>query len=236
MGEIRVVVVDDHPLFRQGVVDAMAFEEDIFVIGEAEDGDEALQMIEELQPMVAIIDVNLPGMNGLLLTRKIVAEKWPTQVVLLTAYDDFEQVIHAMRSGASAYRAKHVQPEQLVETVRLAAKGKFVVGNEILDKGELNRWMQSRIGGAAKAYSDPGEPFHPLSNREMEVLSQLTSGLSNKEIANSLGISHQTVKNHVTSILRKLGVDDRTQAAVYALRRGWFRLHSNDLTNNNVQE
>lgn len=236
MNEIRVVVVDDHPLFRQGVVDAMSFEEDIYVVGEAENGDEALKLIEELKPQVAILDVNLPGMNGLLLTQRIVAEKWPTQVVLLTAYDDFEQVIHAMRSGASAYRAKHVKPEELVNTVRLAARGKYMVGEEVLEKHEVERWLQSRIDGAARSYSDPGEPFHPLSMREMEVLSHLTSGLSNKEIATVLAISHQTVKNHVTAILRKLGVDDRTQAAVYALRRGWFRLHEQDTNNQNAQE
>ena len=225
MNEIRIVVVDDHPLFRQGVVEAMAFEKDIIVDGEADNGDDGLNMIRDLKPHVAVVDVNLPIMNGLLLTRKIIAEKWPTKIVLLTAYDDLEQVIHAMRSGASAYRAKHVQPEELVRTIRLAAKGKYVVGDDILEKDELNRWLQSRIDHATKSYSDPGEPFHPLSNREMEVLSKLTSGSSNKEIAQTLGISHQTVKNHVTSILRKLGVDDRTQAAVYALRRGWFRLH-----------
>lgn len=236
MGEIRVVVVDDHPLFRQGVVDAMSFEEDIYVVGEAENGDEALKLIEEVKPQVAILDVNLPGMNGLLLTQRIVAEKWPTQVVLLTAYDDFEQVIHAMRSGASAYRAKHVTPEELVNTVRLAAKGKYMVGDEVLEKHEVERWLQSRIDGATRSYSDPGEPFHPLSAREMEVLSHLTSGLSNKEIATVLAISHQTVKNHVTAILRKLGVDDRTQAAVYALRRGWFRLHEQDANNSSAQE
>jgi DNA-binding NarL/FixJ family response regulator len=218
------------------VVDAMSFEEDIYVVGEADNGDEALKLIESLKPQVAILDVNLPGMNGLLLTRRIVAEKWPTRVILLTAYDDFEQVIHAMRSGAFAYRAKHVKPEELVHTVRLAARGKYIVGDDVLDKHEIERWIQARIDGATRSYSDPGEPFHPLSTREMEVLSHLTSGLSNKEIATVLAISHQTVKNHVTSILRKLGVDDRTQAAVYALRRGWFRLHEQDTENLNSQE
>jgi DNA-binding NarL/FixJ family response regulator len=228
MNEIRVVVVDDHPLFRQGVVNAMSFEDDIVVIGEADNGDDALPMIEKLQPQVAILDVNLPGLNGLVLTRKIVEKKWPTHVILLTAYDDLEQVIHAMRSGASAYQAKHVKPEDLVNIVRLAAAGKYIVGEEILNKAGLDRWLQSHTEGAARPYSDPGEPFHPLSNREMEVLAHLTRGMSNKEIARVLGISHQTVKNHVTSILRKLGVDDRTQAAVYALRRGWFRLHDHE--------
>jgi DNA-binding NarL/FixJ family response regulator len=228
MREIRVVVIDDHPLFRQGVIDALSFEDDITVIGEADNGDNGLAVIKNLQPDVAILDVNMPGMNGLLLTRQIVANKWPTRVILLTAYDDPEQVIHAMSSGASAYRAKHIKPEDLANTIRLTAAGRYVVDEEIMDKNGLDRWLQTHTEIATRSYSDPGDPFHPLSSREMEVLSFLTRGLSNKEIAKSLGISHQTVKNHVTSILRKLGVDDRTQAAVYALRRGWFRLQDQE--------
>lgn len=236
MDEIRVVVVDDHPLFRQGVVDALSLEADIVVIGEADDGDEALSMIAHLQPDVVILDVNLPGMNGLLLTKKIVAERWPIKVILLTAYDDFEQVTHAMRYGAFAYRAKHVKPEDLVRTVRDVSAGKYIVGEDSFNKVELERWLETRVEGTARSYSDPGEPFQPLTTREMEILSQLTKGLSNKEIASFLDISHQTVKNHVTSILRKLSVDDRTQAAVYALRRGWFRFHEQDSENAKFQE
>jgi DNA-binding NarL/FixJ family response regulator len=108
------------------------------------------------------------------------------------------------------------------------ADGKYVVQEEILDDDELEKWLMNQTEQAIRPYSDPGEPFHPLSNREMEVLECVTTGMSNKEIAGMLGISHQTVKNHVTAILRKLGVDDRTQAAVYALRRGWVRLYQQD--------
>jgi DNA-binding NarL/FixJ family response regulator len=228
MDEIKVVIVDDHPLFRQGVVDALSLEDDIVVIGQANDGDDGLAIIQELRPQVAILDVNLPGINGLLLTRKIAAKNWPTKVILITAYDDMEQVIHAMRYGASAYQSKDIKPDELVKAVRSAAAGKYVVEGNTLNKAELELWLQDRIDDATRSYSGPGEPFRPLSNREMEVLSHLTRGMSNKEIASLLGISHQTVKNHVTSILRKLGVDDRTQAAVYALRRGWFRLHDKE--------
>ena len=236
MSEINIVIVDDHPLFRQGVVDAISLEPDLIVVGEAESGEIAFDLINDLLPQVAILDVNLPGMNGLQITRKIVADKLSTRVVLLTAYDDIEQVIHSMRSGAAAYCAKYVKPEDLVDVVRQVAAGNYVVEGNILDKAGLERWLESKTEGATRSYSDPGEPFHPLSNREMEVLSHLTRGMSNKEIATLLEISHQTVKNHVTSILRKLGVDDRTQAAVYALRRGWFRLHEQDSENDEVQE
>lgn len=224
MNEIKVVIIDDHPLFRQGVADTISIEDDIVVVGQAGNGKEALDLIEKLRPNVAILDINLPGINGLLLTKIIVTRKLPTFVILITAYDDMEQIIHAMRSGASSYQVKNVEPKELVKAVRNAASGKYFVEDKILAKTELDMWLQHRIEDATRSYSDPGQPFRPLSNRETDVLSHLTHGRSNKEIASLLGISHQTVKNHVTSILRKLGVDDRTQAAVYALRRGWFRL------------
>jgi DNA-binding NarL/FixJ family response regulator len=175
--------------------------------------------------MVAVIDVNLPGMNGQQLSRQILVEKLPTRVILLTAYDDAEQKIHAMRGGAVAYCTKDVSPEHLIDVVRIVAAGGYVIGEQEFDGPGIDRWLDSQTEGAARSYSDPGEPFQPLSSREMEVLAFVTGGMSNKEIATSLGISHQTVKNHVTAILRKLGVEDRTQAAIYALRRGWVRLH-----------
>jgi DNA-binding NarL/FixJ family response regulator len=225
MPEITLVVVDDHPLFRQGVVDALSLEDDFEVVGQAENGEDALVLIREQRPHVALVDVNLPGMNGQQVTRLVTSEKLVTRVILFTAYDDAEQKIHAMLAGASAYCAKDVQPEHLVDLVRQVHQGKYVVGGDTFDPDSLESWINSQTEYAARPYSDPGEPFHPLSGREMEVLSCVTQGMSNKEIASLLGISHQTVKNHVTSILRKLGVEDRTQAAVYALRRGWVRLH-----------
>ena len=228
MEKIKIIVVDDHPLFRQGVIDSFSLEPDIEVVGQAESGERALEIIRHLQPDVAVLDVNLPGLNGQQITRQIVTEKLPTKVVLLTAYDDMEQVIHAMRVGAHAYSAKDILPETLIEIVRSVAAGYFYIGDKKLDDEGVEEWLEDRLESAPKAYSDPGEPFHPLSSREMEVLGCITQGLSNKEIASKLGISHQTVKNHVTAILRKLNVEDRTQAAVFALRRGWMRLHDQD--------
>ena len=236
MDTITVVIVDDHPLFRQGVINTISYESDLDVIADAEDGNNALALVRKHKPDVVVMDVNLPGMNGQQVTRQIVTEKLPTRVILLTAYDDIEQIIHSMRSGAAAYCAKHVKPESLVGIVRQVALGKFVIGTEVFDSAGLERWLELKTEGALRSYSDPGEPFHPLSKREMEVLSYLTRGMSNKEIANLLGISHQTVKNHVTSILRKLGVEDRTQAAVYALRRGWVRLHDHDFNEHKTME
>ncbi len=228
MSPITVVVIDDHPLFRQGVVDTLSLEEDIEVIGQAANGNDAMTIIEELRPMVAIVDVNLPGLNGQQITRNVIGDKLPVKIVLLTGYDDVEQAIHAMRAGAMAYCSKGVKPDHLMNVVRQVNQGNFVVGDHIFDARSINYWLEEKMGETSRPYSNPGEPFHPLSSREMEVLACVTHGMSNKEIATMLGISHQTVKNHVTSILRKLSVEDRTQAAVYALRHGWVRLHEQD--------
>lgn len=224
MNEITLIVADDHPLFRQGVVDALSLERDFRVLAQASDGDEALDQIVSLKPNVAILDVNMPGLNGQQLTHRISTEHMPTRVVLLTGYDDIEQAIHAMLAGAGGYCAKEIEPDVLARTVRAVADGKYAVGGNVFNRRELDHWIDEQMEGARRSYSEPGAPFHPLSDREMEVLSCVVRGMSNKEIAGLLGISHQTVKNHVTSILRKFGVEDRTQAVVYALKRGWVKL------------
>ncbi len=225
MPKIRVVVVEDHPIFRQGLIDSFAMEKDLTVIGHASEGNEGLALIKQLLPDVAVLDVNLPNINGQQLTRQLKGDKKVnTRIVLLTAYDDSSQVIHAMAAGAAAYCVKDIDPTKLVDIVRAVAGGNFVVGEQVMDQGALQRWLGERGELSGRAYNDPGDPFEPLSSREMEVLECVTRGMSNKEIASHLDISHQTVKNHVTAVLRKLNVEDRTQAAVYALRRGWVRL------------
>jgi DNA-binding NarL/FixJ family response regulator len=229
MNPIQIIVVDDHPLFRQGVEDLFKMIPGYLVIAQASDGILALDLIRERKPDVAIVDVNLPGINGHQITRQVVEEKLSTRIILLTAYDDPEQVIHAMRAGAHAYCSKDIEPEKLIEIVQLVQQGKYVVGDQVMSAGEMRRWLMKQIEGAIRMYVNPGDPYDPLSEREMEVLSYVTKGMSNKEIAGLMGISHQTVKNHVTSILRKLSVEDRTQAAIFALRHGWVRLDEKDL-------
>jgi DNA-binding NarL/FixJ family response regulator len=226
MEEITIVVVDDHPLFQQGVVNTLSLEPDFKVVGQTDNGAEALNLIRSLHPAIAVVDINLPGMNGQQVTHQVVQEKMPTRIMLLTAYDDQEQIIHAAWAGAAAYCSKDVDPKHLIHMIKEVANGKFVIRDRVFNKLEFEHWLDEEMERARHLYSEPGSPFHPLSDREMEVLSCVVKGMSNKEIASSLGISHQTVKNHVTSILRKFGVEDRTQAVVYALKRGWVNLHN----------
>ena len=225
MDKTTILVVDDHPLFRQGLRDLLRNEPDFEVVGEGADGQEALDLMRALQPDALILDINLPGINGLQVTRQLRTERNPAAVVMLTAYDDAEQVLHAFRAGGSAYCPKDVPPGKLVQVIRQVVQGHFVVGDQVFDRDGLQAWLESNVEQAGRPYvDDTREAFSPLSPREMEILQFVTRGLSNKEIALSLGISHQTVKNHMTAILHKLKVEDRTQAAVYALRRGWVRL------------
>jgi len=223
--KITVLIVDDHPLFREGLSKVFSLEDDIRVIGEEADGEKALHLVCDLQPNVLVIDINIPSMNGLQVTRQIKADRIDCAVIMLTAYHDQEQVLHAMRAGASAYFPKDVEPGRLVEVVRQVMQGFYVIGDQLFDKAGLHTWLDAGVEAATGPYMvDPGEHFVPLSPREMEILQFVTRGMSNKQIALELGISHQTVKNHMTAILKKLDVEDRTQAAVYALRRGWVRM------------
>lgn len=225
MDNISVIIVDDHPLFREGVRNVLDPEDDIDVVAEATSGDQALQLIRQVEPAVALVDVNLPNMNGIQVSRQVIQERLQTVVVLLTAYDDVEQVLHAFRAGASAYCSKDVQAGKLVDVIRHVARGYFVVGDQVYDEAGLKQWLERGVETVRRPHLDGDvEAFAPLSPREMEILQYVTRGLSNKEIASRLGISHQTVKNHMTAILHKLDVEDRTQAAVYALRHGWVRL------------
>lgn len=225
--ETRLLIVDDHPVFRQGLRDVLETDSQMKVVGEAADGEVAIELSREIDPDVILMDINLPTINGLQVTRKIKALLPDVKVIMITGYDDAEQVFHALRAGASAYCPKDITPEALISIIHTVRKGNYFVAEKTMTYDELMQWIEQKIGRfAGPLVSDSDELFIPLSPREMEILEHVTRGLSNKEIAYKLGISHQTVKNHMTAILRKLRVDDRTQAAVYALRHGWVRLES----------
>lgn len=227
--KIRVVIVDDHHIFRQGVQVNLEMNPDIEVVGHAATGEQGLEVVHAQQPDVVVMDINLPLMNGIQVTRQLVGEGNPARVIMLTAYDDTQQMIYALRAGAAAYCVKEINPEKLVDVIRFVTQGRYVLGDQVFDKAGLDAWIEKGVQATAgQYYADMSETFSPLSAREMEILQCVTRGLSNKEIARTLKISHQTVKNHMTAILRKLAVEDRTQAAVFALREGWVRLQDTD--------
>ncbi len=225
MHRISIMLVDDHPVFRQGLRRVLEGEDDLDVIAEVDDGLEALRLARQLVPNVMLLDINLPGMNGLQVARALKDALLDINIIMLTAYHDDQQVFHAIRAGASAYFPKDVSPRRLIEAIRLVFQGSYVVEDRVLEKAQVGAWLLEQFEGIDGGTGEElGSLLVPLSPREMEILQQIAQGKSNKEIAYDLGISRQTVKNHMTSILRKLAVNDRTQAAIYALRRGWIRL------------
>ncbi len=221
---ITLLIVEDHPLFREGLRRVMELEAGIEVIAESMDGESAVQQALALKPDVILMDVNLPKLNGLQATRQIVAGLDDARVIVLTAYHDDEQLFLALRAGAAAYYPKQVDPATLVSAIRAVHGGSYVIGDEVMDKPQVAQWLLKRFDELAGFTEAPSETYAPLSAREMGILQLIARGASNKEIGRELNISRQTVKNHMSSILRKLAVNDRTQAAVLALRRGWIRL------------
>lgn len=223
--KIRVMIVDDHPLFRAGLRRVLELEAGLEIVGEAANGQDALTQARALKPQVILMDVNLPNLNGLQVTRELTSARQDVAVIVLTAYHDDEQMLHAIRAGGSAYFPKDVDPQELIRAIHQVSQGNYVLNDAVLAKPQVASWLLNQFEQMPTAGIEGAElAFQPLSTREMEILTCITHGKSNKEIAQQLGISRQTVKNHMTSILRKLAVNDRTQAAVYALKRGWIRL------------
>jgi len=222
---VRIAVVDDHPFFRDGICRTLELVPDFELVGEFDDGAKGLKAIRHTQPDIAVLDVNLPTMNGLEVLKVLKSERLPTRVIILTAHHDIEQTIHVIRAGAYAYAAKDIEPETLVKVVRGVASNAYVINGKRYTQSQVDEWIAQHVEDLSGPYVvDSEEHYIPLSPREMEILKYVTHGMSNQEVALELNISQQTVKNHMTSILRKLNVKDRTQAAVTAIRRGWVRI------------
>ncbi|MBA4116162.1 MAG: response regulator transcription factor [Rubrobacter sp.] len=213
---IRVLIVDDQALIRQALKTLLDLEGGIEVVGEAADGLAALEMVSETQPDVALVDVRMPRMDGVELVRRLAAEHPRVAAVILTTFDDEEYIFDGLRAGARGYLLKDAFSEELVAAIEKASRGEVFLGGQVASK------VVEEFGRLSRS---PGER-HPgsesLSERELEVLRLVASGASNREIAKKLYITEGTVKNHISSVLRKLGFRDRTQAALYASERGWL--------------
>lgn len=210
---ITVLLVDDHAVVLRGLRFFLETEEAIEVVGEAMDGETALEEVRRLMPDVVLMDLVLPGMDGVQATREIRRIAPDTKVIVLTSFSEQDRVVPAIQAGAAGYLLKDVAPEALAEAIRAVHRGEARLHPRVAQA------LMLQVGQGTKP-SDPPERAFSLTPREAEVLALLTRGLSNKEIAAELAITETTVKTHVSHILSKLGLQDRTQAAVYALRHG----------------
>lgn len=212
--QITVVLVDDHALIREGVRAFLETQPDITVVAEAESGGEAVRLAEEHAPDVALVDLMMPGMDGVEATRRLTAKCPRTNVIVLTSYHDDEHIFPAIRAGALSYLLKQVGRVELADAIRKAAAGEAVLHPRVAAR------VLRELRGAG---SEAPNVFRELSDRELEVLRLIAEGLSNAEIASDLFVSEQTIKSHVSNILGKLHLADRTQAAAYAWRQGVVR-------------
>ncbi len=207
---IQVLIADDHEVVRTGIKSVLAAESDIEVVGEAVNGQEAVEMALELDPDIVLLDVRMPGKDGLNALGRIRLERSSMPILVLSTYDNPTYVARAVALGANGYLMKTARNEEVLSAIRRVA-----AGENIWTREELRR-----VTGALAKPRLTDDIEVPLTRRESEVLRQLAHGLTNKEIAQALGISYETVKEHVQHILRKVGVADRTQAAVWAVRQG----------------
>jgi DNA-binding NarL/FixJ family response regulator len=202
---IRVVLVDDHAVVRSGLAQLLSGAGDIEVVGQAGNGGEAVEVVRTTRPHVVVMDLQMPGMDGVEATRQILAEDLGSEVVVLTSFSDSARIVAALDAGAVGYLLKDADPEDVLTGVRAVSRGESPIHPKV-----ARQLLSSR--------SEPPAPAVPLTPREVEVLALVRSGLANKQIGRRLGISERTVKAHLTSVFQRIGVADRTQAALWAER------------------
>jgi two-component system, NarL family, response regulator LiaR len=211
-GMIRVLIVDDHQMVRQGLRTFLELQEDILVVGEASDGQAAVDMVGQLAPDVVLMDLVMPRLDGIVATRQVKLAAPQVKVIALTSFTEDDKVFPAIQAGASSYLLKDVSPDELVEAVRAAYRG------EARLHPEITRKLMEQV--AQQLVSSPAIPVDDLTEREYDVVRLVARGRSNQEIAHELFISEKTVKTHISHILSKLSLQDRTQLAIYAIRKG----------------
>ena len=225
MDTIRVMLIDEHPLFRQGARCVLEQEGDCTVVGEASDAQTALELARAQNPDVVVMDALLATGDPQELSRQLRHWLPRVSIIMLTAFEDEEQLFQSMKVGVAAYFLKDIKPEDLVSAVRQVYQGAYLINDNVLSRPMVaSRVLRTFREMAIEEEAVETTLFSPLSSREVEILDYIARGNSNKEIAKSLKISDQTVKNHITSILKKLSVNDRTAAVVHALRHGWIKM------------
>ena len=210
--KIRVLIVDDHQVVRQGLRTFLELQEDVEVVGEAEDGQLAVEMVQQLSPNVVLMDLVMPRLDGISATRQVRSLGSNVKVIALTSFTEDDKVFPAIQAGASSYLLKDVSPADLVEAIRAAHRGEARLHPDVARK------LMQQVAHQAPV---PREPqVESLTERERDVVQLVAQGCSNLEIANQLVISEKTVKTHVSNILSKLHLEDRTQLAIYAIKKG----------------
>jgi len=212
MQPLRLLLVDDHALFREGLISLLFYQDDFTVVGEAEDAESALDQARALEPDIVLMDIELPGEDGVTATRRLKMEMPAVTVVMLTVHDDSLTLFEAIKMGAQGYLVKNVRSQELLQKLRGLARG----------EAAISRRMAARILEEIRDQTEPFGPEEELTAREMDVLELVAARLSNAEIAERLVVSEHTVKNHMKSILSKLHLRSRHQAAAYGVARGWL--------------
>jgi DNA-binding NarL/FixJ family response regulator len=235
METIRVIIIDEQPLFREGIRATLQRMGDCKIVGESTDVADVLDIARTCTPDVALIDAGLAYSDPLEIARQIRYLAPRIAIIILTPSEDEERLFQAIKVGAAAYYTRNITPEELTEAIRKVSHGEFLIRDDVLTKPQIvTRVIQTLRDQKILADEENEEDeedeetkniYSPLSSREVEILDYIARGNSNKEIAKSLKISDQTVKNHITSILKKLSVNDRTAAVVHALRHGWIKMH-----------
>ncbi|WP_226670155.1 response regulator [Metabacillus litoralis] len=213
MNKIKVLIADDHHVVRRGLLFFLKTQKDIEIVGEATNGREAVTLVTELSPDVVLMDLSMPEMDGVEATKAIRETNNKVRIIILTSYADQDHVIPAIRAGASGYQLKDIEPDELVQTIRDVLKGESKLHPKVTSH------VMTHLSSGSKQESTK---FNDLTKREKEVLNELAKGKSNKEIASALFITEKTVKTHISNILSKLQLSDRTQAALFAVKNGYI--------------
>lgn len=225
-----IMIVDDHPLFRQGIRRLIEESGKFRVVAEASTGYEAIRLADIHQPHLILIDIQLPGVTGLKIARILKKQHPTSHIVIVSMHIDDERLFDAVRVGASAFLSKDIEAHELIDSITRVAAGEQLINATVLSRPQLARKVLNEFrnlsGESGRAGRQSAAQQMPLSVREVEVLDCVAQGLSNKEIADALFITEQTVKNHMTSVLRKLEVTDRVQAVLYAVKNGWIQIGS----------